>query len=517
MVDNGEGIPPDEVELALQRFATSKLSPSDDLERITTLGFRGEALPSIAAVSTMSLLSRQADKPGGVLVEAEQGNVVRAAPQASPPGTSVTVRGLFRNVPARLKFLKSPSVEASRVRNLLHQLALAYPEVAFHLDVDGRRAFSCSGSGDLRDACSAVYGPKTARALLDVAYPEPSGEGSVSVSGLIGPPDVNRSTRTSINIIVNRRWIQSRSLAFALEEAYQGFLMERRHPLAVVHITVPPDEVDVNVHPAKLEVRFRKEREVFSTLQRAVRSALVAHAPVPTVRPDILQARGVPSAPLVVPQTGTTEQALSLFAPEEDARDAHTPREVVPSLRVLGQVQNLYIVAEGPGGVYLVDQHAAHERVLYEKVWEEMREAGLEAQGLLEPVVVELTPTQEEAFEAHGAEWARYGFQLEAFGPHSLLLRGLPSFLSDADPREAFLAILEDMGEGRDTADWEERIVSSIACHSAVRAGKSLAHQEMAHLLAQLEATDQPNTCPHGRPTMVHLSAAHLEREFGRR
>ncbi len=517
VVDDGEGIPPDEVELALQRFATSKLSPYDDLERITTLGFRGEALPSIAAVSTMSLLSRQADRPGGVLVEAEQGEVARAGPQASPPGTSVTVRGLFRNVPARLKFLKSPSVEASRVRNLLHQLALAYPEVAFHLDVDGRRAFSCPGSGDLRDACSAVYGPKTARALLDVAYPDPSEEGVTAVRGLISPPDVSRSTRTSINIIVNRRWIQSRTLAFALEEAYQGFLMERRHPLAVVHITVPHEEVDVNVHPAKLEVRFRQEREVFSTLQRAVRSALVAHAPVPTVRPDVLQARGTPTASPITPQTGTTEQALSLFAPEEDAGYAHTPREVVPSLRVLGQVQNLYIVAEGPGGMYLVDQHAAHERVLYEAVREEMREAGLEAQGLLEPVVVELTPAQEEVFEANRAEWARYGFQLEAFGLHTLLLRGLPSFLSNADPREAFLSVLEDMGEGKDAADWEERIVSSIACHSAVRAGKSLAHQEMAHLLAQLEATEQPNTCPHGRPTMVHLSAAHLEREFGRR
>ncbi len=517
VVDNGEGIPPDEVELALQRFATSKLSPSDDLERITTLGFRGEALPSIAAVSRMSLLSRRADQAGGVLVEAEQGNVVRSTPQASPPGTSVTVRGLFRNVPARLKFLKSPSAEASRVRGLLHQLALAYPEVAFHLDVDGRRAFSCPGSGDLRDACSAVYGPKTARALLDVAYPEPREEGATAVRGLISPPDVSRSTRGSINIIVNRRWIQSRALAFALEEAYHGFLMERRHPLAVVHVSVPTEEVDVNVHPAKLEVRFRKEREVFSTLQRAVRSALVAHAPVPTVRPDVLETRGTATTRPTATQAGTTEQALSLFAPEDDARDAHTPREVVPSLRVLGQVQNLYIVAEGPGGVYMVDQHAAHERVLYEAVRDEMRDAGLEAQGLLEPVVVELTPAQEEVYEAHVAEWGRYGFLLESFGPHSLLLRGLPSFLADADPKEAFLAVLEDMGEGRDAADWEDSIISSIACHSAVRAGKSLAHQEMAHLLAQLEATSQPNTCPHGRPTMVHLSAAHLEREFGRR
>ena len=516
VVDNGEGIPPDEVELAFQRFATSKLSPSDELDRITTLGFRGEALPSIAAVSTVALLSRQAQQPGGVLVEVENGEIARAVPQGSPPGTSVTVRGLFRNVPARLKFMKSPSVEASRVRTLLHQLTLAYPNVAFHLDVDGRRAFSCAGSGDLRDACSAVYGPKTARSLLDAAYPDPPGDSSIDVRGLISPPDISRSSRGSINIVVNRRWIQSRTLTFALEEAYQGFLMERRHPLAVVHIAVPSEELDVNVHPAKLEVRFRNEREVFSTLQRAVRSALVTHAPVPTVRPDTLSVRD-PAARPPATQAGTTQQALSLFAPEDNRGGAHTPREIVPSLRVLGQVQSLYIVAEGPGGVYLVDQHAAHERVLYEMVRNEMEDTGLEAQGLLEPVVVELAPLQEEAFEAHRSEWTRYGFELEAFGPNSLLLRGLPSFLSDAEPKEAFLSVLEDMVQGKEAVDWEERMTSSIACHSAVRAGKSLAHQEMAHLLAQLEATSQPNTCPHGRPTMVHLSAAHLEREFGRR
>ena len=222
VVDNGEGIPPGEVELALQRFATSKLS-DDSLDRITTLGFRGEALPSIAAVSSMLLLSRQADQPGGVLVEAEHGDIVRSMPQASPPGTSVTVRGLFRNVPARLKFVKSASVEASRVRALLHQLALAYPDTAFSLMVDGRRAFSCAGSGDLRDACSAVYGPKTARELLEVAYPDQPVEGSVAVRGLISPPEVTRSSRSSINLIVNRRWVQSRTLTFALEEGVPGF------------------------------------------------------------------------------------------------------------------------------------------------------------------------------------------------------------------------------------------------------------------------------------------------------
>ena len=519
MVDNGAGIPAEEAPLAFQRFATSKLSHDDNLDSITTLGFRGEALPSIAAVSTVALVTRPAHQPIGTLVEVAGGEIVRTAPQGSPPGTSIAVRDLFQNVPARLKFLRPPSAEATRVQTLLHQFALAFPQVRFHLDTDGRTSFASSGGGDLRDACSAIYGPKTARALLEVTFPDSTdtAPGSIGVYGLVSPPDVSRASRSYINILVNRRWIQSRALTYALEEAYQGILMERRHPLAVVHITVPLQEVDVNVHPAKPEVRFRQEREVFSALQRAVRGTLVALAPVPTVRSSLTPSRPLSATPTLSLQGLQSQQALSLFAPEEGTDASSTLKEVVPSLRVLGQMQNLYIVAEGSEGMYLVDQHAAHERVLYEKVQEELRERRPQAQGLLELVVEELSAALEEALEAHRDKWAAYGFDLEAFGPHSYLLQALPASLKDADPVEAFQAILEDVGQGDDSLDWEERMAISIACHSAVRAGKTLTQGEMENLLAQLEASNQPSTCPHGRPTMVHLSAAHLQREFGRR
>ena len=525
VVDNGSGIPTEEAELAFHRFATSKLPPEGSLDSITTLGFRGEALPSIAAVSTVSLITRTADQPAGTIVEVAGGDIIRAAPQGSPPGTSIAVRDLFQNVPARLKFLKSPSAEASRVQTVLHQFALAFPEVRFHLDVDGRASFTSPGGGELRDACSAVFGTKTARALLEVTSLDAldAGADSLGVRGLVSPPDVSRSSRSYINLMVNRRWIQSRALTYALEEAYQGFLMERRHPLAVIHLTVPPQDVDVNVHPAKLEVRFHQERDVFSTLQRAVRSALVALAPVPTVHSSIASSRLSATAPARPTTTSTSgplqsQQALSLFAPIEGGDNASTPRDVVPSLRVLGQMQSLYIVAEGPEGMYLVDQHAAHERVLYEKVKDEMSNRDPQVQGLLESVVVEVPAALEGALEAHRDEWAKYGFDLEAFGPHSYLLRALPASLKDADPEQAFLAILEEVGQGGESAlDWEEKMVCSIACHSAVRAGKTLTQEEMQNLLAQLEASNQPNTCPHGRPTMVHLSAADLQREFGRR
>ena len=382
VVDDGEGIPPQEVEVAFQRFATSKIALAEHLDSITTLGFRGEALPSIAAVSNVVLLSRPPGEHGGTLVEVAGGKVVRTAPQGSPPGTSVTVRGLFRNVPARLKFLRSPAAEASRVQTMLHQFALAFPQVRFRLEIEGRTAFASPGGGDLREACSSVYGPRTARTLLEVAFSE-EGTGSIDVRGLVSPPDLSRASRSYIHLMVNRRWIQSRTLTYALEEAYQGFLMERRHPLAVVHLTLPPGEVDVNVHPAKLEVRFHREREVFASLQRAVRSALVAHAPVPTVRSTTFTASGPTRAPASMMLQGLPSQpSLPLSAPGGDVKAASTPREVVPSLRVLGQVQSVYIVAEGPGGMYLVDQHAAHERVLYERVQEEMRERAPQVQAL---------------------------------------------------------------------------------------------------------------------------------------
>ena len=520
VVDNGEGIPPREVETAFQRFATSKLSGSDDLDSIATLGFRGEALPSIAAVSHVALLTRTAQESAGVLVEVEDGDIVQNVPQGSPTGTAVAISRLFRKVPARLKFLRSPSSESNRVQTVLHQLALAFPQVRFRLEVDGRTTLSTSGSGDLREVCSAIYGPATARTLLEVhgSAAEEASESAIGVDGLVSPPDTTRASRNYIHLLVNHRLVQSRTLAYAIEEAYQGFLMERRHPIALVHLTIPLDEVDVNVHPAKLEVRFHREREVFAALQRAVRGALVSLALVPTVRspfttPGLSAASSSPRLP-----GQTSRQALSLFASEEVSERSVTPRDVVPSLRVLGQAQNVYIVAEGREGVYLVDQHAAHERVLYERVRKELDERSPQVQGLLEPVMIEAPPHLEEALTTHREEWAGSGFDLEHFGQHSFLLRAVPSHLREADPGSAFLSVMEDVeGNKRGGVEWLDRLASSVACHSAVRAGDTLTHEAMANLLAQLESADQPNTCPHGRPTMVHISSANLEREFGRR
>ncbi len=510
VIDNGCGIPASEVSLAFQRHATSKLSSDADLERVTSLGFRGEALPSIAAVSHLVMVTRTAHSPAGHTIELHWGQVVKEGPQGCPVGTSVTVRRLFDNVPARRKFLKSPTAEAGRIGDLMTRLALAFPAVRFTLTLDGRPALTTSGTGFLSDVLAEVYGGDVAGHMLQVQAQE---EG-YAVEGFVSLPSLTRANRTYVTLLVNRRWVQSRLLSIALEEAYHGLLQQGRHPLAVVSLTLPPQDVDVNIHPAKREVRFRHEDRVFTLVQRAVREVLMAVSPVPQFHlptPAPLEARGWTASAQGSRRLEQAPLALGT-APEE----ALTPREAAPRLHVLGQAQNTYLVAEGPDGLYLIDQHAAHERVLYDR----LLAGGLGAarsQALLEPVAVELTPTQEALVQDCMDTLRQYGFDLEPFGPRSYVLRAVPAVSRTSDAARAFCEVLDLASRETRLKRREDALAASIACHNSVRAGMPLSHAEMQELVRQLEATTSPNTCPHGRPTMVHLSSYHLEREFGRR
>ena len=563
VTDNGGGIPADEIGLAFQRFATSKVASIEDLDAIGTLGFRGEALASIAAVAEVSLVSRPPDAESGARLEMREGVTGRVEPHGAAAGTVVTVRHLFRDFPARRKFLRSPAAESGRIQGMVSRLALAYPEVRWRLVVDGKEALATGGSGDMREAFGEVYDAETARQMLalepdpEPRTPNPRGQGTGAgvqgwpvCTGLIGPPSVTRANRSYITFFVNRRWVQSRTLAYALEQAYHGFLKEHRYPVAVVNVAVPPEQVDVNVHPAKSEVRFRHEDRVFAAVQQAVRRTLTQYAPVPEATP-------LPQTPNPTPQTpgsgglglgfGETPRPMGVaaFWPTEvldktaqpsspEHRTLHpetqgsgvrvqgsgeppTPRGTLAVLRVLGQVQNTYVVAEGPDGMYLVDQHAAHERVLFEKVRALARERRPEVQALLEPVVLELDARQQELVDGRLDLLASMGFALEPFGASAYLLRGVPGVMAGEEPRGGFLDVLDLMADGGGFESWEERAAYSVACHSAIRAGKVLTMQEMTELTRLLEACEQPHTCPHGRPTMVHMSASHLEREFGRR
>ncbi len=532
LVDDGVGVPADEVQLAFQRHATSKLDSPAMLDAISTLGFRGEALPSIAAVSRMSMTTRARNEDGGYFAEFRWGDLVREGARGGPPGTSVQVDDLFGNVPARRRFLRSATAEAGRVHDLVSRYALAYPGIAFQLKVGERQSLTTPGNGRAADAMLAVYGADIATDLLEISDQDP--ESGYRADGFVGSPGLHRANRTYMTFFVNRRWIQSRMLTFALEEAYQGLLPERRYPLAAINLTVPYEDVEVNSHPAKREVRFRQDGKVYSALQRAVRTVLVEASPVRDLR---------------LPGTGTTSARDSLTSPPGffrspfDSRSmtppaaagsgdrpyaagipegaglpgaALTPQQALPALRVVGQVRLTYIVAESPDGMYLVDQHAAHERVLFDRIVRQARRRESHSQSLLAPISVELTPGQTATLNTHREFLAAYGFDLEEFGG-GYLVRAVPAILTTQDPGKSLVDILDMAAFESLLKDREDVLSASLACHSAVRAGQSMTEPEMRALLEQLEKTDSPHTCPHGRPTLIHISSYHMEREFGRR
>ena len=528
--DDGAGIPVLDLELALERHATSKIGHEDDLETIATMGFRGEALPSIASVSRLALTSRARGTEQGAYVRSNGGILERKGAAGTSEGTSVMVQDLFANVPARRKFLRSAAAESSRIHNAVTHLALGHPHVRFQLTSNGKETFSSPGSGELSDVLTAVYGPETVEALLKVEGTDKDGR---RVSGFASSPSLTRANRSGINFFVNRRWIQNRMLLQAVEEAYRGLLMEGRHPLVVLHLELPAVEVDVNVHPAKREVRFHYEGAVFSAVQRSVRERLVAHSPVPLVsarpaQPDTAPAAWhSPSAPLwaggdsfrtwPVPPAGQDSGPQDGAATDVEQDSRLSAGETLPALRVLGQAGQTYIIAEGPQGVYLIDQHAAHERVNFEKVLRQVEEKSPEIQGLLEPLAVELLPEQVQTLEEWKDTLHDFGFLGESFGERAYLVRGVPAGIRNASPDQLLGEVLETLQQAGDRSQALESMAASISCHSSVRAGDTLTHDEMAALIRQLEATHSPHTCPHGRPTVLHLSASNLEREFGRR
>jgi DNA mismatch repair protein MutL len=514
VTDNGSGIPSGEVALAFERHATSKINSTADLQRIGSLGFRGEALPSIAAVAQVEVITCADGEAAGTYINLENGKVVLKKTQARARGTTVTVRNLFRRVPARLKFLKSIPTENSRIADTASQYALAFPEVSFALSVDGKPTLKTAGRGRLLDSIIDVYGVAMASKMLEVKKPDETWSGGpvplIQVTGMVGTPELGRAGRGYLSFFINRRWVSSRLLAYAVEEAYHGLLMVGKHPVAVLNISIPPPEIDVNIHPAKSEVKFRNESEVFRAVQRAVRQALVAQMPVPKIE-EVGAAYAAPSAP---------KQPLWTL-PEGEERPApppevSTPLTVsLPVLRVVGQVMNSYIVAEGPDGLYLIDQHAAHERIRFEKVKQQRERRQPEVQGLLEPATFEVTPRQNEVLKSCYEGLAEFGFSIEPFGNRTYLVRTVPALLAGEDWAAMLRELLDELS-GESKSRWEERIVASIACHGAVRSGQALSDDEMRELVRQLEQCVNPHTCPHGRPTIIHLSAAQLEREFGR-
>ena len=565
--DDGCGIPAAEAALAFERHATSKLATADDLSHLSTLGFRGEALASIASVAQVALLTRARDEETGTLIRLAEGREIGREPRGGPPGTLVTVEHLFANVPARLKFLKQPATEAAHIQQIVTRYALAYPERRLSLVSDGKLVFQSTGSGKLYDVLVKVYGLEMAREMLAVETNDerrttnddvPStfvlGPSSIVVTGYIGSPSLHRGNRSYITLFVNRRWFQDTSIAYSVIQAYHTMLPVGRYPVAVVFIELPPEEVDVNVHPTKAEVRFRESGAVFSAVQKAVRRTLTELAPIPQVgmggatsgdpasdaawpgnegmRPTPFGGQSWSERREALLGAGQhrlftspelNDQASGVRGQEPAASDqlpasSFQPSALLPLLRVVGQLAATYIVAEGPDGMYLIDQHAAHERVLYEQMLAEHDGNRLALQPLLEPLLMDFSPEQAAVVAEELETLNHLGVEIEPFGGASYLVRSLPAILGRENPHAALSEIVDGLAQRDDLveATREARLVTLICKRAAIKGNTPLSMAEMQELVRRLEGCRSPRTCPHGRPTMVYLSSGELARQFGR-
>jgi DNA mismatch repair protein MutL len=478
VADDGVGIPPDQLCTAFRRYATSKLRDDEDLAHIGTLGFRGEALPSIAAVAHVTCITRTAHESAATRLSVSFGEPGNASRTARDVGTTMIVDDMFLQTPARRKFLRGRSAEAGAISQMVQQLALSRPDVAFALRQDGRIAFETIGDGNLARVAAAVLGVSNLEQLLPVRGSEPNS--GTLLGGLLGHALLHRPTRGGISFIVNGRWIQSRRLNFAVEEACRTWTPTGRFPIAVLRLDLPASELDVNVHPRKTEVRFLRERAVFTLVQRAVHEA-------------VLMAQ-------------SDEAAHGMLHDDEHAGRA---------LRVLGQAAQMYIIAEGEHGLYLVDQHAAHERVMLERILDNARRHAV--QLLMEPSVVPLSGGPGDSIAETVSELSTLGYECEQFGDDALLVRSIPAALVERQPLRVLSDTLEELGRRPRATDWRQLIAVRLACHSAVRAGDTLEPAEMQSLVQQLGEAEICGACAHGRPTAILMSHEDLERQFGRR
>lgn len=545
VTDDGCGMAPDEMRLALERHATSKL-PDDAIEAVRTLGFRGEALPSIASVARLTLESRVRGADGWALT-VDNGDVAGEGPAALPPGTRVRVEALFERVPARRKFLRSPRAEYAACLDMVKRLAMARPEIGFVLEHDGRAVLTVA-PGDTPPARVAAL---TDRDLPDNSVAVDLVREGLALGGVAGLPTFSRGVADHQYLFVNNRPVKDRLLAGAVRGAYADLLARDRHPVVALFLEVPPDQVDVNVHPAKTEVRFRDPALVRGLIVSGLRRALDAagHASARPGAGNVLEAFSPPPSgegygvgpvndPGVtdyMPHANPSPEGAGLrygvsdrrtfFTPPPQARaePAQTPppaRTDFPLGVARGQIANTYIVAEAEDGLILVDQHAAHERLVLERMKRAAAHGGVQAQALLLPEVVELDEPACDRLEARGAELAQFGLELERFGPAAMLVRAIPAMLGNGDINGLVRDLADELAAFDQALSLKEKldhVAATMACHGSVRAGRALSVAEMNALLREMEVTPHSGQCNHGRPTWVKLARGDLEKLFGRK
>ena len=553
--DNGSSIPADQVETAFSRHATSKLRTADDLRNIATLGFRGEALPSIAAVPVLTCVTCTAAAEAASRYRIRYGEPECQPRPAGAAGTSIKVENLFGNQPARLKFLRTKTTEAGQAQRVVARYAMAYPHVRFSYTNDGNETFRTNGTGNLQETILSIMGTEFATKMLPVLLEADD----VNVSGYVGNTDLHRSNRNDISVTVNGRWIQDSNLAYAIEQGYGHALPMGRRPIAVLHLVVSAEMVDVNAQPTKKEVRFRHESKIFAAIQRAVREALSTHGVIhqPTSRPfgtsrqrsysrpapdnarftkePEIRRQGDERGGLTSPTPDRGDPGPSVGRPDSERRSPRQPedplvttdpqggqnlRSTIPELRLIGQAQRTFILADGPDGLYVLDQHAAHERVIFDRVFRQRTNQPADSQKLLLPERATLDEFQHETLVQHLELIEQQGFSLHRLDELTWQINALPLPLTAPHcprPEHVLQRLLYEFAAEQIVSSPQQAVAATIACHSAARAGNVLDVGEMQAIIQQLEKTPEPHPCPHGRPTIVEISKLRLEQEFRRR
>ncbi|MDD5153068.1 MAG: DNA mismatch repair endonuclease MutL [Desulfovibrionales bacterium] len=530
VLDNGEGMDREDILLSLERHATSKIATDTDLFHINTLGFRGEALPSIASVSRMALISRRRGDLSGHRVTIHYGRIKEVLETGCPEGTVVEVRDLFGNLPARRKFLKSYDTETGHIQDVVEHIALAACAVQFIFSNDGRGVFTTSSGEKPEDRLQAIFHLDHSSKLIPVS----NVRGEIALSGYIAGPEINRASLRSLCIFINGRFVRDRIIQHAVLEAYGSFLMKGRYPVGALYVMLPPAGVDVNVHPTKHEVRFKEPKLIHQIVSEGIRAAILSRQKAGGPGPAETHRSWEPYREPYKSACGVAiHQTQGLFSEEPLKAGGSVQEKAAPytgslpltqpppsDLRLIGQLAASYLLCQSEEGLIIIDQHAAHERILFESLKDRLRKGGIDSQRLLFPVTLELARSEREALSGHLADFAALGMEIAPFGGETFVIRAAPAILSNRDIKglvESSLAIMATAGG----SFLDERLLNDIlalmACHAAIKAGQPLTVEEMESLLQQLNSCPVSSNCPHGRPIRQLYTYYELEKGFKRR
>ena len=529
ITDDGWGMSADDLFLSVKRHATSKLRQIEDLDSLKTLGFRGEALPSIIVVSKTEIISRESTFPLGTKIILEGGIFIKTEPSGSPVGTSVNVSNLFYNTPARRKFMRSPSHEAGLIHELMTTFALGHPKVDFRLYNNGKEILNTKGINTTADLLESIYGPEARKVLLYKFIEKED----ISIETFITAPEIQKSNRKGIHFFINDRRVISKELMSVIEQVYAQILPKSKFPLAVIYVHMPSDQIDVNIHPNKLEVRF-KNITLAENLKDMLENMLETKTVIPNFSRQIqlsaqtyelfTDEKGMDIENNITAYNKTKYVGAPLYDDlnyhiHETFSNINIKDKKIPKLRIIGQLQNSFILTEGIEGLYLIDQHAAHERINYEHFLEQLKNNTLQSQILLIPITLDLNPLEEELAIQHIIPLADLGMILEHFGSGTYLLRAIPSCYK-GDPKELFYSLLELLENKIGTispADLRKEFIIMSSCRDSVKAGQYLAEEEIEKLIYDLNSCKNPLTCPHGRPTLILITLDNINREFQRK